>query len=71
MWGRGIKKGLKSEIPADLQRWNITTAGGQVVALMVSGTESHLMLSLQVVVVSKGCGNRAEINCSFSGEYSL
>lgn len=46
MRGRGIRKGLKSEIPADLQQWNTTTAGSQVVALMVSGTESHLRLSL-------------------------
>ena len=44
-------------ITTDRQQWNITTADGQVLALMVSGTVSYLALSLlglQVVVVSKG-----------------
>lgn len=53
----GYKKGLKYVITADLQQWNITTADGQVLALMVSDTVSYLALSLlalQVVVVSKG-----------------
>lgn len=52
----GYKKGLKHVITAD-QQWNITTADGQVLALMVSGTVSYLalyLLALQVVVVSKG-----------------
>lgn len=44
-------------IAADFQRWHITATDRQVLALMVSGTVSHLALSLlrlQVVVVSKG-----------------
>lgn len=53
----GYKKELKYVTTADLQQWNITTADGQVLALMVSGIVSYLalyLLALQVVVVSKG-----------------